>query len=299
MQKWNKDEYRIYTTKSEADKAISSLKGILLGILIDKEVNDKEITELRYWSQKHYHLINRNPFREFMLIISENTHNKQFDSELVEDMYWLCQKYETDNYFYDGVTSDLQILQGICHGIIADGVINDKEILGLENWLAENEHLKTFYPYDEISSLITSVLSDGVIDDIERKRLLAYFNEFVALSNIDISNNISEKIKNVTIDGICSSDPQVIFKDKIFCLSGNFKSDTKDNIHAKILSLGGDVRNNISKKVDYLIIGANSNPSWAFSCYGRKVEKAEMLRKNGSTISIIHEFDFNDFIEEA
>ena len=37
---------KVYTAKAQADKAISSLKGILLGINLDSNVNEKEINEL-------------------------------------------------------------------------------------------------------------------------------------------------------------------------------------------------------------------------------------------------------------
>jgi len=57
---------QIITSKSQADKAINSLKGILLGINLDKTVNKDEIDELKLWAQKHKELINRNPFKEFM-----------------------------------------------------------------------------------------------------------------------------------------------------------------------------------------------------------------------------------------
>ncbi|GMA55471.1 hypothetical protein GCM10025857_68280 [Alicyclobacillus contaminans] len=45
---------------------------------------------------------------------------------------------------------------------------------------------------------------------------------------------------------------------------------------------------------DYLVVGDQGNPCWAFSCYGRKVEKAVKLRKQGRRILIIHEVDFWD-----
>ena len=60
---------QIITSKSQADKAINSLKGILLGINLDKVVNNDEIQELKNWVKKHHELVLRNPFREFMLII--------------------------------------------------------------------------------------------------------------------------------------------------------------------------------------------------------------------------------------
>lgn len=45
---------QIITSKSQADKAINSLKGILLGINLDKVVNTDEIHELKNWVKKHH-----------------------------------------------------------------------------------------------------------------------------------------------------------------------------------------------------------------------------------------------------
>jgi hypothetical protein len=50
--------------------------------------------------------------------------------------------------------------------------------------------------------------------------------------------------------------------------------------------------NSVSRKTNYLIVGDDGNPCWAFACYGRKVEKAINLRKQGTQIIIVHENDF-------
>ena len=50
------------------------------------------------------------------------------------------------------------------------------------------------------------------------------------------------------------------------------------------------------KKTNYLIIGSEGNTCWAFSCYGRKVEKAMEMRKNGVNIVLVNEIDFWDSI---
>ena len=78
-----------------------------------------------------------------MTIIEETIKNNIPRTETIEDLFWLCQKYENDNYYYNGVTTDLQTLQGICHGILADGIIDDKEIFALQEWLEQNTHLNT------------------------------------------------------------------------------------------------------------------------------------------------------------
>ena len=77
------------------------------------------------------------------------------------------------------------------------------------------------------------------------------------------------------------------------------KSGSRSKMQKTISSLGGIPVNTISRNTDYLIVGDHGNQAWAFSCYGRKVEKAIELRKGGHTIILIHEFDFNDILEDS
>ena len=65
-----------------------------------------------------------------------------------------------------------------------------------------------------------------------------------------------------------------------------------------IKQLGGEVMNSVSAKLDYLIIGADANPCWAYTCYGRKVEKAVELRKSGARLILVHENDFHDAVAD-
>lgn len=298
MNDLNQKELAIVTSKARADKAISSLKGILLGINSDQEVNQREINELKKWSENHKNLINRNPFKEFMTLIRETVSNNIPATETIEDLFWLCQKYESDQYYYNAVTTDLQTLQGICHGILSDGEINEKEVLDLENWLEKNTHLSTYYPYDEIRSLILSIVADGKIDEEEKLILKAYLNQFVKIENKKISEQIENEISDINISGHCTSEPDIQIDGKTFCVTGVLKSGHRSEIQKIISDLGGIPTNSVTKKTDYLIVGDNGNPAWAFACYGRKVEKALDMRKNGHTICLVHEFDFMDAIED-
>lgn len=294
----NEQTLNVFTAKSRADKAINSLKGILQGINIDNKVTEQEIIELHKWANNHNDLIKRNPFNEFMEIINQTSFEDIPATELVEDLYWLCQKYEEDNYYYNGLTADLQTLQGVCHGILADGVIEDEEINRLHDWLNDNEHLSTYWPYDELRSLVLSIISDKKIEEEERLVLMAFINQFVDIKDNDVKDSISSQIEDVKISGHCTSDPQVEFEGKTFCITGILKSGSRSAMQKTISSLGGIPINTISRNTDYLIVGDNGNQAWAFSCYGRKVERAIELRKEGHTITLIHEFDFNDILED-
>lgn len=291
-------DYRIFTTKSEADKAINSLKGILTGINIDGFVNETEIHELKSWTKKYFQLVNRNPFKEFMIYINDILACRTISIDDIADLLDLCQKYETDSIYYNGITADIQTLQGICYGILSDGEINDKEILELNNWLKSNKHLSSYYPYDELNDVLQCILRDGIIEEEERMILKAYFMQFTRLINENTHTSIESEIAHIPISQIYSKEPSIDFTDKIFCLSGKFQGGNQNDLLNYIIQRGGQSSNGISKKVNYLIVGDNGNEAWAYACYGRKVEQAIKLRKEGHNILIINEFVLWDFLND-
>lgn len=227
MANFENSEQQIVTVKARADKAINSLKGILLGIISDEKIDSYEMKELQLWARENNDLVNRNPFKEFMTLIDNTASNGIPTKEAIEDLYWLCQKYEHDSIYYKGITSDLQQLQGIFHGILSDGELNDTEIFKLHEWLSENEHLNSYYPYDEIRSLVLSVVSDKKIDEDERLILMAFIKQFVELSNSEVKASIERATADINISGICAVDPEIIFENKTFCVTGILSRGTR------------------------------------------------------------------------
>ncbi len=298
MNNSNDINYKVFTGKQITDKAIHTLKGLLIGIKMDGSINTREVNELNLWADKHIELISKNPFREFINAIKEAANGDGITMDVIEDLYWLSQKYEGDYYYYDALTSDLQILQGICHGILADGKIHDNEIMALNSWLDNHEHLINHYPYDEIRGLLLNILSDKKIDENERTTLMAYFTQFVNIQDKEVFNKVKKETEEVKISGLCTSDPSVTFEGKSFCITGVLKRGNRSQLQNDIKKLGGNIHSSISSKTDYLVVGDNGNQAWAFSCYGRKVEAAMNLRKEGHKIIIIHEFDFCDILDD-
>lgn len=280
-----------YSFGLEACKAISTLNGILLGILMDQTINEKEIIELQKWTENQYYLIDHHPFKEFILAITEVCEPDNFNLELIEDMSWLCRRFEKENFRTSDKTQ-LQELQGIFHGILADGLIKDIEVFELEKWLLNNNHLSSLYPYDEICSLIQTVLKDGIIDNQERQTLKTFFYDFVELANVDVALQIESEISEVSIDSIYAVNPQIIFNGNLFCLTGTFAHGDKNRIEELIQNAGGRTKPNLVKDTKYLVVGSLGDPAWAFSCYGRKIEAALKQQKSSGNILIVHEPDF-------
>ncbi len=186
------------------------------------------------------------------------------------------------------------------HGILANNTITEKEINNLSDWLDINEYLKKTYPYDEIYSLVTSVLIDKKIDDNEKSILKVYFSEYIDLENsYNINQKEIEELKNkIKIEGICATCPNITFENKTFCFTGVSEKATRKEIAKIIQDLGGIHNKSVILKTNYLIVGNNGNPCWTYACYGRKIEKAMQLRKEGRKIMIINENDFWDAIAD-
>lgn len=290
-------EYYHFTTKSRLDKSINSLLGLIEGVAIDRTINEKELAFLNAWLSEHQELRNRHPYNELIKVIEDSIADGVLTKEEQEDITWLCQKMQS-NEFYDQITSDIQRLHAIVGGIASDGHISEQELMGLANWLEEHTHLKTCWPYDEIDSLITSVMQDKKIDDKEQKLLQEFFTEFVSiLDNKTLTSPVVTENGNVI--GLCAVCPEIQFEGSKFCFTGASLVYTRQTLQSTVERLGGEISTSVTKKTQYLVIGAEGNPCWSYACYGRKVEKAVELRKQGARIQIVHENDFHDAVEEA
>jgi NAD-dependent DNA ligase len=191
-------------------------------------------------------------------------------------------------------------------GIIADNVITEAELKGLSEWLMNHDHLKTCWPYDEIDSIVTAVMSDQKIDRNEHKTLMELFSEFIKLyDDKTITNPPLLEGKTVTelgafsLTGLCAVSPNINFKDSVFCFTGSFSQYKREDLKDLVIKYGGKFSNSVTKIVDYLVIGSEGNPCWAYACYGRKVEEAVNLRKKGHRLLLVHENDFQDAVADC
>jgi len=289
-------EYFKFTGRSRLEKSINSLLGIIEGISVDSIINREEIKFLNLWLEEHQELKDRHPYSELLPVVERAISDGELTAEEKEDILWLCEKLRSTEFF-DGATADIQRLHAMLGGIASDGAITEAELKGLSDWLSDHEHLKTSWPYEEVGSLLTGVLSDKKIDSVEQKILMDFFTEFVSI--LDSRTIVSPKLSvNGSVGGLCAVCPEIIFSGKKFCFTGTSFKYTRSEFSQLVQQLGGEFVNSVSAKLDYLIIGGDGNPCWAYACYGRKVEKAVDLRKTGSRLLLVHENDFHDAVAD-
>ncbi len=288
--------YFKFTGRSRLEKSVNSLLGIIEGISVDSIINRVEVEFLNLWLEEHQELKDRHPYNELLPVVENAISDGVITTEEKQDILWLCEKLRSTEFF-DKTTADIQRLHAVLGGIASDGAITEAELRGLSDWLSEHEHLKTCWPYEEVGSLITGVLSDKKIDSVEQKLLKEFFTDFVSI--LDSQTIVSPKLTvNGNVVGLCAVCPEITFSGKKFCFTGTSFKYTRLEFSQLVKQLGGEIVNSVSAKLDYLIIGADGNPYWAYACYGRKVEKAVELRKTGSRLLLVHENDFHDAVAD-
>ncbi len=288
--------YLKYTGPQRLESALQTLAGLLTGIAADGEITVEEARGIQAWLDENSEFKNRNPFDEVAKLFDAALEDGELDTEEVQDILWMCEKFQPKNKFFNRVTADIQKLHGILGGISIDGVITVDELSELDAWIIEHDNLKGFWPFDELDSLITDVLADGKIDSNEHRRLMSYFSDFA-----DHGSHALEMPLNDTdgeLSGVCAMQPEIVFDGRVFCFTGGSERATRRQLEVKITGLGAEFSKRVTHSIDYLIIGAKGNVAWCYSCYGRKVEQAVTLRKQGHQILLVHENDFWDAVED-
>lgn len=294
-------DYRQFTKPAELHKAINTLRGLVAGINSDMKVESEEVTELVHWCEIHANLRDRHPFSEILPVVDQALEDGVVTEDEARDILWLCNNFVDNSAYYDMVTSSIQFLNGMLHGLLADGKLSDHEIMTLKSWIDANDFLAGTYPFDEINSLLYVILEDNIITEQERETLMALFSDVIDFTS---SYNLSEKEfarlrEKYSISGICAVCPEISFEGKIFCFTGESYRAKRSEIAETVANLGGIARTSVSAKTDYLIVGNAGNPCWAYACYGRKIEEAVNLRKQGAGIVIVNETDFWDAVDDV
>ena len=191
------------------------------------------------------------------------------------------------------LTKAAQTLLGICAGISADGHISDREITYLRTWLAENADVSAVWPGSALVRRIDEILADGVVTQDERDSLLASLQQLSGTHFAETGSSTPEA-PAVPID----DDPSIFFRNMTFCFTGNFHYGTRANCERAVLKLEAMPVDNVTGKLDYLVVGSIIEESWANTTYGRKIEKALERRQRYGQPAIVSEIQWIKAMEE-
>jgi len=150
----------------------------LKGIAADDEIELAEMETLKVWMKENEKVIKRPPFIDLVIMLENTFTGGVIDPVEHKALLAFCKMFQYEGEYYDNIASNLQILQGMLGGIIADEIVKKEELENLREWMTSHDHLNNHWPFDEIYELVVKVLADGVVDKTEHDMLLNHFSEF-------------------------------------------------------------------------------------------------------------------------
>ena len=179
----------------------------------------------------------------------------------------------------------LHALVKACGEIIADGKVTAEEADGLRRWLSAAGWLKTFWPANAIAIRINRLL-EPVPTEKQLQDLGTFLAQIVEASNLDEPvGDEGELLDDPELQEIRERRklfddpvPEIIFRDRTFCLTGIFYYGWRGECEDAIKDRGGIVRRAMSGSTKYLVVGGICNPQWRSAEAGTKIEAAMMFR---------------------
>ena len=268
------------TSRRKADRklsvmAITEIFGIISAFIVDGEVDEIELQFMANWYEKHNQYSSElqlfNDVLNYLGYILEDPETTMDD--------WLNFHENLEVALRELNVDDIDLrniyFKGIISGTIVNPDIKDEEILLLRKSYDFLDIDGKKPPYDRLYKALckTHVDKEEVFEELN-------------------------KIINPVLDVKQSNSGTIVFRDKLFCLSGKFFSGNKKSIEEQIRLRGGQTKGDMTKDVDFLIEGNAGNQNWKYVNHGGKAEKAHKFQQQGCKVLIKTEDDLVKAFEE-
>jgi hypothetical protein len=265
----------------------NELEGLLEGISADAVINGQEAERLRRWTEENARYAWIEPFAELDKHLTRILADGIVTMEECTDLLWVVRKFTRANPYFDQFRSGLQVLIGMLSGVAADGLLKEVEVAALNQWTEEWSHLRGLWPYDEVCAIAGSMLAANRIAQ-DKPYLLDLANQLPIAG--------AEDTPPLVLKGVCAVDPLITFRGRTFVFTGESQLCERRELQLLVSERGARYSERVTRETDYLVVCDGGSQVWAFSCYGRKIEQAYAMRRDGHQVLIVHELDFWDAI---
>ncbi len=274
-----------FSFSKEKSRAVHGLKGILIGVVADQKLNEKELLFLDVWLKSQQYLADDQDVLEILAMVGSILADGFISPIALTRVQEKIEAQITQmKDFQDDRVAGVEELLGFLSGIAADGTLNDKEVSALSAWLDSNQLIRDRWPASVVVNRVATILEDGIITNEERQDLMRIIQQVAGTpaNPEELSLEASTEVWADPVD-------EIKVAGSVFCLTGDFVSGERSVVNEKLRLLGGETSPNVNKKVDYLVIGTLASRNWLYTSHGRKIEKALHLKRKGLGIKTITE----------
>jgi hypothetical protein len=180
------------------------------------------------------------------------------------------------------IAQGLAEMMGVVRGIIADGSVSVDEANRLARWTRDNPDVAQRWPANVLSRRLERIVRDGRVDTRERKHLQAILGQFA-------ENQSGLNFPLATDLPVDEPPPPVVFEGNTFVFAGDMAFGPHRACEREVVELGGACERSVTRRTDYLVIGALAASDWFQDGFGTQVNEVVQLRTRGATIAIVSE----------
>ncbi len=171
---------------------------------------------------------------------------------------------------------------GLVRGVIADGAVSEDEARNLARWTRENADIATRWPANLLARRLEQIFRDGRLDARERRYMASVLGQLT-------ENPTGLGFALATDLPVDRPEPEVVFEGRIFVFAGDMAYGPRRACEREVVELGGECERSVTRRTDYLVIGALSATDWAQEGFGGMVDEVVQFRARGVPIAIISE----------
>lgn len=269
-------------------KALYGLKGILIGIVADQRLNEKELLFLDSWLKSQHFLSEDQEIVSILIKVEDILGDGRINPQQLLNIHSDIELYislmpDSALSQVEGVGQKDELL-GFLNGVASDEVLNDQEVNALADWLNCNESIRDVWPASVIVNRLNIILEDKIIAEQERQDLMLTVNQITGhvFDEETVGYGFSTEAWEDSVDDL-------VVAGSTFCLTGDFVSGDRDTVDTMLRALDAKTSSNVSSLVDYLVIGTLASRNWLYTSHGRKIEKALHIKRQGGQIKTITE----------
>ena len=134
--------------------------------------------------------------------------------------------------------------------------------------------------------------------DLEELRAVVIPDDWKPKQTSGLPNKRRERLRELIVEMLREGSPfddpvpEIRFAGASFAFTGKFASGTRAECQEAVTELGAVAQNEVNHSTDYLTIGNEGSENWHQGSYGRKIEKALILRMETDKPVILAEGDW-------
>jgi DNA polymerase-3 subunit epsilon len=156
----------------EHARIVETLAGLLDGIAVDEQITPRELLGLQNWLDSHAELLTAPLFDEVKGRVRAALEMKTLGTVAHEALLTYCHEFTGKHAATHPTTSEaFARLQGMALGVLADGRLDDEEIVKLRAWLEDFVAFRQHFVFSTFFDMLDEVSQQRKIDDAQRARV--------------------------------------------------------------------------------------------------------------------------------